>query len=604
MAKSTATLQPNLGLYYSQSELAVPPGALTAGYNFRIENGRLSNLNLGWTRLGAIQLNGPVTFMDFFFVDGINERDIWMTPTDLYSYDPSNDTVNFVTPVYVTGTAASSGTAVTGSGTAWNTNDAHSRHNAQAGDYIAFGSATENDPAANWYKVQSVADDTHLTLATSAGVHANGPYTLRRTMTGDVSDRWSSDFFPVPGGTEYWYGTNGQDPIIRWDGTSTFAEFSTITTRAKTLRVHANMLILGAVTLSNVFYPTSFANSQPGVPETFTGGLAAQLIAYEGTNPIEAIEPIGDNLAIYSRRTVTLAQFTGDTTVWALRQVISGLGPIAGGLIADLGDYHEFVGSDAQYYFDGVSIKETAHQVWREVVRTRDPNRQANGFIHFNEEHGDLMWFMPLVTDSGVGNNDSGPDSAFVEHYLEETGDKYETPFSLRSCPFTCAGYTERRGTLQFDSADAGPTWADMNFRWNDQALFVAFPLSICGDSTGKVWSINVSQFADGAPLPSYVRFGRRAMADARMRALLTRVYPFVSPQVNNLDVTCRFFEAAEGPAVLTKTYTMAQGGSYEQHFVPIYDVGRFYDVSFGSAVGDPWQLSGWDYDVKPGGLR
>lgn len=596
--KSTAVTLPNLGLFLNVPPLNVPARGLLDGYNFRIEDGRVSNINLGWTRLGEFVLNGPVIYFDFFFVDGVNERDVFFTPTDAYSYNPTDDSVVFITPAYTEGTAAATGTAVTaGGGADWT--------DIKAGDFISFGDAQENDPEADWYEITG-ANASTITLKTP-GVPSPvsaGAYTIRRTFVGKVQDRWSSDVFPQAGGNDdLWLATNGVDPIIKWDGTTRFIEHADLSFTARTLRVYSNMMFYGAPTVSGTYYPSSFINSNAGDPENTSTGLASQLIAYSGSNPILAMYPMGDNLVIYSKRKVTLAQFVGGDINFVLRQTVNEVGPISGGLIADLGDFHEFIGVDAQYYFDGVSVKESGAQVWRAILKQRDPAREPTSFIHFNEEHGDLMWFVPLVNDSGVGDEDAPPETAHVEHYLEEVGDKEESPYSRRYAPFLSAGYTEQRSSLTFDTVEG--TFSDLNFRFNDQFFFVAFPISIMGDADGKVWKLNTAQYADGDPLPSFIRLGRRALGDGRMRGLLSRVYPFASQFVNSqLDVTLRLSDHAMGPITSTGSFVFDTALPEGGHFVSTFRRGRFVEVEFGNASGDPWELSGWDFDIKSGGER
>ncbi len=71
-----------------------------------------------------------------------------------------------------TGTCSASGTAVTGSGTAFATN------RVAVGARIGFGST---DPTAitQWYRISARGSDTSLTLATSAGTVNSGPYVIQ-----------------------------------------------------------------------------------------------------------------------------------------------------------------------------------------------------------------------------------------------------------------------------------------------------------------------------------------------------------------------------------------------------------------------------------------
>src|SRR5690606_11054729 len=97
--------------------------------------------------------------------------------------------------------------------------------------------------------------------------------------------------------------------------------------------------------------------------------------------------------------------------------------------------------------------------------------------------------------------------------------------------------YYQRKEGLTWDQLTE--SWGSQNFRWNDQFFFVAFPFNLAGDFEGNVYILNTQQNqADGTTLESFVRFGRRALGDGRMRGLIARVYPFASNLFGELDVT------------------------------------------------------------------
>src|SRR5690606_14319763 len=153
---TNAVVRPNLGLHLDRPSISLEPGMLKDGLNFRIKNGRLSNLNLGWSRFDNFTLNGPVMLIKSFRLGSVDILVI-ATDKDLYRYDAASNNVVFISPIYATGTAAASGTTVTGTGTTWTTN-------AKAGDEISFGANDENDPAATWYEIKSVDADDGITL--------------------------------------------------------------------------------------------------------------------------------------------------------------------------------------------------------------------------------------------------------------------------------------------------------------------------------------------------------------------------------------------------------------------------------------------------------
>jgi hypothetical protein len=76
---------------------------------------------------------------------------------------------------YTTGTVGVSGTAVTGSGTAWTTG-------LSVGSRIGFGS-TDPQAITTWYQISAIGSDTSITLTASAGTVSSGtPYVIQDLM--------------------------------------------------------------------------------------------------------------------------------------------------------------------------------------------------------------------------------------------------------------------------------------------------------------------------------------------------------------------------------------------------------------------------------------
>ena len=111
----------------------------------------------------------------------------WIPSTNAYNYKgvvtltfplTGNQTARGLRAIlenYTTGTVGVSGTAVTGSGTAWNTG-------LSVGSRIGFGS-TDPTQITQWYAISAIGSDTSITLATSAGTVSSGtPYVIQDLM--------------------------------------------------------------------------------------------------------------------------------------------------------------------------------------------------------------------------------------------------------------------------------------------------------------------------------------------------------------------------------------------------------------------------------------
>jgi len=89
------------------------------------------------------------------------------------------------------------------------------------------------------------------------------------------------------------------------------------------------------------------------------------------------------------------------------------------------------------------------------------------------------------------------------------------------------------------------------------------------------------------------------------MRGLVARVYPFVTKFGSLLDVTVRLADHAQGPATIVHTDSFDQSLPEGGHFTTPYRRGRFMENEFGAdGPSQPYELSGYDLDIKSGGKR
>lgn len=160
---------------------------------------------LGVANFGESSLAIPSSFVhpvkisdDLFWVFGNDIATAAATRrVQLWTWVPSTNTYTFVGAVtltfptatahtvrgirailenYTTGTVGVSGTAVTGSGTAWNTD------RLSVGSRIGFGS-TDPNAITTWHAISAIGSDTGITLAASAGTIAAGtPYVIQDLM--------------------------------------------------------------------------------------------------------------------------------------------------------------------------------------------------------------------------------------------------------------------------------------------------------------------------------------------------------------------------------------------------------------------------------------
>lgn len=604
---------PNLGVYLDRPPIAVPSRALIDCRNVRVRNGEVTRDNMGWAAFPSaakqIWLNGqPVMGIDNFFPTGGGQFLIFGTTRDLYIYRESEEDVLFITPRYEVGTiSVTNGSAtVTGSGTSWGAE-------LEPGDFIFVGATDQRDPFAAWLEIANVVSDTELTLAApfAGGTDTGLAYTARKVFHGDMTRPWGFATFPMATGVvgsdgDRWYATNGRDPVVGWDGVTTQVyqpPLGDIEVASWMVR-YKNMMIFGDIRVAGERRPFSIRTSNIGEPENVVSGFAAEMVVHDGVDTLLTAATMGDNLVIYGERSVTLSQFVGPGVLFVFRNVINGIGPLSSRAVADFGDFHEFIGPDAQYRFDGISVQEIGYQVWREVTRKQSPQRRNMIFGHFDEENGELLWVMPQTTDANP--DDGPPETAYVEHYLEGVGDENPSPFTIRDMPATTMGFFSREVTLTWDAIQE--TWQELNFRWDDRFLQGAFPFNLMGTADGYIYILGAADSKAGGPIHSFARFGRRALGGVARKGMIRRVYPFAQQLPGAgypLNVTLHISNTANGATGSMGPYSFDLTQATSKHFVSTRAVGRYVEVEYSTTgVGRPWSIAGYDLDVVPAGER
>lgn len=589
----------NLGLYLDRPPLLVPERGLSAGSNFRIADAQLTNYNVGWSAFHDVNLDGkPVTLIEEFRAAGELRKLILGNTTDLFQF--SQSTLSYITPRYDTGTVSvtNGSPTVTGSGTSWSAN-------VKAGDFFALG-ADETDPEATWYEVDSVDSDTQITLTENyaESTDSGEAYTIRQTFTLSISSPWVSEVFrnaeSVTSGSDgdRWYATNGINPVVAWDGASDQVYYPSIgLDTCAALRRYKNTMIYIAPTVSGTFAPNTIKSSAVGQPENLSTLEAAEFVVHDGSDSLITARPIGELLAIYAERAIYLAQYVGPPLMFVFRAAVPGCGTRSARGVVSFPNYHLFIGPDCQYRFDGVTaLPESAH-VWRDVLRRTSPNRPrlVQGLI--DESNAELIWVMPLNSDTA-----DSPEYAYVGHYLEEVGE-YPTPHSLRQLPATAIGTYRDEDALTFD--DLNIPFSDALFRWDDATLQPLFANVLFGTDDGDIFQLGSTTQAGTEPM-SFVRFSRRPLVDSRRNGTVKRVY--VNDKFEgsgDLTVNLRLFDSPNTTTVKEQAeVAIALDGT--ERFASFRNSARFVEVEFGSTPTTPgyWSIEGYDVDVVPGGSR
>lgn len=229
-------IRPLLGMYRDLAPQAIPYGG-----NYTVSNFIVQPMGLlrrwAYTLQAASQQIVIGDWIDIAYMRDTSGtvNQFLITTNFIYQITPSGFVI--MPWLYTTGTVAVSGTAVTGSGTAWTTT-VQGATNATAGDYMSFGTS------ATMYKIASVDSATGITLATGAGtVIAGTAYKVYKSL--NASFPYLVDWFVanqhlifVSRGAVPLYWTTGATSLSPWitrfpgsynDGTVTCAGTTTVT---------------------------------------------------------------------------------------------------------------------------------------------------------------------------------------------------------------------------------------------------------------------------------------------------------------------------------------------------------------------------------------
>lgn len=623
-------LRPTLGLFLDRPPIQVPSRGLQSCLNVRIQNGQILAEKMGWSPFPSsaspVNLDAEhVLLIENFLLRSGAQFLLFANRYDLFRYDEGALAVRYITPVYVVGqvtaavyAAGPDETTLTGTGTAWATDpgDRNGDTNALVNDQVHIGSSTQSDPASTWFRVKQVNSDTEIVVEgdATAGFPGSFDYTLRQRFTGDNLDRWMAETFPAfdtGGGLEdRWYVTNSVNNVVRWRGTAieNFATRVNLGFTCKILRRFKNMMLYGNLLEAGEAKPQSIRNSDVAKPEDVTNGLASEFVPLESDGDLQSLLSLGDTLTAYAEDSVTTMEFVGDPFIFVSRTVVSRIGVIAPGAIVDRGDFHEFLGSDAAYRFNGVGVEELGSQVFREVIRTLSPGRLPKLSTHIDEENGEIQWIVPLTSDDG--DSTSGPDRAFTEHYLELMSEREDTPFTFRDLPATATGYFERTSSLTWNQILS--QFQNTTFRWNDKFFEALFPFNLFGDENGYVYILGASESQhDGTqtlPILSVVRTARRAAVDGVRAGMVKRVEPFARRRLAATDYTLTV--RIMGTDRVHGVSSVLDAGEFDlthagERFVPLRAIARYVELEFETnGEAEPWDLDGWASTVVAAGSR
>ena len=304
--------------------------------------------------------------------------------------------------------------------------------------------------------------------------------------------------------------------------------------------------------------------------------------------------PLGDQLAIYRSRGITMMRYVGGTDatnrlVMAFNDVPAGSTAGILGLncvvdVAGLG--HVVLSQSDVYIFDGTSTRSVLDKRARDWLRdTIDETNAKRAFLVNNADKSEVWVCIP---ESGQ----AACTKALVFNYADNT-------LGVRDVPSVTCGI---HAPVTEGSTE---TWTSVTGNWSDKTAVTwsslvpvsKFRKTVLGGA--KLYVVGNADDENGTAMVSQAERQYIALGDNQRVKLIRSVWPRLEASVaQTFEITVGTSmsndEAISWGTPVTYTYGTSR-------FVPVNRAGRYLAVRF-RTTGDPWRLRSMDVDIQPQG--
>jgi len=328
------------------------------------------------------------------------------TEKDIYYYDKPSGRFLYITRVYNTGKAATSGTgyrnvAITGGtliNAVWTEKSLYE---------ISFDSADPNS-CTTWYNVLSIDSATGLSLSEDAVTKTNSDYCLRLCYSGDIDNIWSVTYPYDPDTDERaMIATNGVDLTQIWSDTEQCINLAAYTSYCE------NICSFGSIGYHHVFSigiydPASQVHFRQTIDISDAGALTwAKGDYYELIDKeyeLKGILPLRSILAIYTTNSISTGQIGTSTEPLIVNEnVVRNIGTPSIRTVIDTGQAHIFWSGKSIYKFDGIQTQDIGEGNRQYIVKNINPSYQHRSFAMHLPEQSLYCLFLPWQ-DSEIPN--------------------------------------------------------------------------------------------------------------------------------------------------------------------------------------------------------
>ncbi len=376
-------------------------------------------------------------------------------------------------------------------------------------------------------------------------------------------------------------------------------------TTCKVLRPFKYFLVAGGMIESGTTYPYKVrwsASAEPGtLPASWVASVSndagsVDLDSNEG--PIVDMIPLGDQLAIYQEKAITLMRYVGGSDaanrlVMAFNRIPVGS---TGGMINNncgvdvAGVGHVVLSSSDVYVFNGSSIKSILDNRLRNWLFTNvDPQYKKRCFVLANVRDSEVMICFPEYGATAC-------TKAITWNYTDNT-------LGIRDLPSATSGiYSEISVDNVVTWSNVEGTWSSITSTWESlNQLANSLPHTVLSGTSQRLYVLGRGYSNDGFELNAELRRSYIAVGDAQRVKFFRSVWPrFDLAEDQNIYVSIGTSMSVNEEPVWQPEIVFDGGTS---RAVYVNRSGRFLGLRIRSNDGQPWRIKSLDVDVQPQGM-
>jgi hypothetical protein len=389
-----------------------------------------------------------------------------------------------------------------------------------------------------------------------------------------------------------------------------------ITWRARSMKPYKNYLVALGVSKAGVDNPWLVCWSDvtdPGtVPSTWDGSDpqndAGDMILADSNGHLVDQYELGDANILYKSDCAYAMRHVGGIDIMGFKKVLKSDGllmPNGVAMFSFRGDKHIVFGTNEIYVHDGYTAEPILSRRMRDwIYNNLDQNFMLQSFLTTNQDMKEVWICFPQ-------NGQTRPNTALVWNYQDNT----TTIRDLPSPTFITAG--------RITSAQAGDggdtwgtitgTWATIKRKWGG-TKYKALANRMLMFTTGagrKAYLLDQGSLFDGVEYESYVEriglsvlgkdpYSGKPLYESDQLKTVTEVWPRIKADRGVVIDIWLGSQVTEDSAIKWKgPFAFTAGVSKK---INPYVTGRILSIRFAVRGARPWQLSGYDLEVIPGG--